>query len=180
MRCSICKKEFHYCSSCEPYELGELGCCSEKCADTLTLVEKVELAPEYFTEQLIDVYKLQNRQLEAIEEAWKVVKAYLAKKYPFDHGGYWKAPTAEIDQLDDLMPGTFGKNMVVKLRSFLSACEEGEFSIKEEMEDGPTISTHWDCPQCGMKGRRRHGVHFEGELKCSGCNHTWNPEEMEE
>lgn len=33
MRCKVCNKEFHWCSSCSPIPEVDLGCCSPACVD---------------------------------------------------------------------------------------------------------------------------------------------------
>lgn len=34
-----------------------------------------------------------------------------------------------------------------------------------------------DCPQCGKRGARRRGVHFDHEYRCGECSVVWNPDE---
>ena len=32
------------------------------------------------------------------------------------------------------------------------------------------------CPQCGKRGCRRMGVHFDHEWRCGHCNLSWEPD----
>ncbi len=38
-----------------------------------------------------------------------------------------------------------------------------------------TVTTILDCPVCGKRGFRRHGMHFDHEFRCGECSISWEP-----